>query len=41
MELLCALRTEKRTTLVVATHDARLAALAPKVIELVDGQIQR
>src|SRR5712671_3559197 len=40
MELLCALRTEKRTTLVIATHDARLAALAPKVIELVDGQIQ-
>ena len=41
MELLCALRTEKQTTLVMATHDARLAALAPNVIELVDGQVQR
>ncbi len=41
MELLCALRTEKQTTLVMATHDARLAARAPKVIELVDGQIQK
>src|SRR2546421_1612823 len=39
MELLCALRTEKQTTLVVATHDASLAARAPRVIELVDGQI--
>jgi predicted ABC-type transport system involved in lysophospholipase L1 biosynthesis ATPase subunit len=41
LELLCALRTEKQTTLVVATHDAALAARAPKVIELVDGQIQK
>jgi lipoprotein-releasing system ATP-binding protein len=40
IELLCALRDEKRTTLVMATHDARVAARAPKVIELVDGQIQ-
>jgi len=37
--LLCALRDEKRTTLVMATHDARVAARAPKVVELVDGQI--
>jgi ABC-type lipoprotein export system ATPase subunit len=41
LELLCALRNEKQTTLVVATHDAALAARAPKVIELVDGQIQK
>jgi ABC-type lipoprotein export system ATPase subunit len=40
MELLQSLRTEKQTTLVIATHDARVAALAPRVIELVDGLIQ-
>ena len=40
IELLCALRDEKQTTLVMATHDARLAARAPKVVELVDGLIQ-
>ena len=40
IELLLALRTEKQTTLVMATHDANLAGRAPKVIELVDGQIQ-
>ncbi len=40
IELLCALRTEKRTTLIIATHDAKLASRAPKVAELVDGQFQ-
>jgi len=25
----------------MATHDARLAARAPKVVELVDGQIRK
>jgi len=39
IELLCGLRAEKQTTLVMATHDSALAARAPKVIELVDGQI--
>jgi ABC-type lipoprotein export system ATPase subunit len=39
IDLLCALRDEKQTTLVMATHDARVAARAPKVIELVDGQV--
>jgi ABC-type lipoprotein export system ATPase subunit len=39
IELLCALRDEKQTTLIMATHDANLAARAPKVVELVDGQI--
>jgi ABC-type lipoprotein export system ATPase subunit len=39
IELLCSLRDEKKTTLVIATHDARLAARAPRVINLVDGQI--
>src|SRR5207253_4518640 len=41
IELLCALRTEKQTTLIMATHDAHLAARAPRVMELVDGQVQR
>ncbi len=39
IELLCSLRAEKQTTLIMATHDARVAARAPRVIELVDGQI--
>src|SRR5207248_9695130 len=41
IELLCGLRAEKQTTLIMATHDARIAARAPKVIELVDGQVER
>jgi ABC-type lipoprotein export system ATPase subunit len=41
MELLQSLRTEKQTTLVIATHDAKVAAIAPRVIELVDGLIVR
>ena len=40
IELLVSLREEKQTTLVVATHDAKVAARAPKLIELVDGQIK-
>jgi ABC-type lipoprotein export system ATPase subunit len=39
IDLLCALRDEKQTTLIMATHDARVAARAPKVVELLDGQI--
>ena len=39
IELLCGLRSENQTTLVMATHDPHLAARAPRVIELVDGQI--
>ena len=39
IDLLCALREERQTTLIMATHDARVAARAPKVVELVDGQI--
>ena len=41
IELLCGLRAEKQTTLIMATHDAKVAARAPQVVELVDGQIQR
>lgn len=39
IELLVSLRAEKQTTLVIATHDAKVAARAPKLIELVDGQV--
>ena len=39
MELLQSLRAEKQTTLVIATHDAKVAATAPRVIHLVDGMI--
>jgi lipoprotein-releasing system ATP-binding protein len=40
IELLCALHAERKATLIIATHDAKVAARAPKVVELVDGQIQ-
>jgi ABC-type lipoprotein export system ATPase subunit len=40
MKLLCSIREERQTTLVVATHDLRLAALAPRCIELVDGMVK-
>jgi lipoprotein-releasing system ATP-binding protein len=40
VDLLCAIRAEKQTTLVMATHDAKLAARAPRVIELVDGELK-
>lgn len=39
IELLCALRAERQTTLIIATHDARVAARAPRVLELVDGRV--
>ena len=39
IELLCSLRAEKQTTLVIATHDEKVAARAPKVIQLVDGLV--
>jgi ABC-type lipoprotein export system ATPase subunit len=40
IELIKQLRAEKQTTLVIATHDARVAAHAERIVELVDGQIQ-
>jgi lipoprotein-releasing system ATP-binding protein len=40
VDLLVNLRADKNTTLIIATHDASVAARAPKVIQLVDGQIQ-
>ena len=41
IELLKSLRPEKQMTLIIATHDSKVAASAPRVIELVDGQIAR
>jgi ABC-type lipoprotein export system ATPase subunit len=40
VDLLCSLREERQMTLVMATHDSKLAARAAKTIHLVDGQIQ-
>jgi len=40
INLLCEIQRERQATLIIATHDARVAARAPRVIELVDGQIQ-
>ena len=39
IDLLCSLRTESQTTLVIATHDGKVASRAPRVLELVDGII--
>jgi ABC-type lipoprotein export system ATPase subunit len=41
IDLLCSIRAEKQTTLVMATHDMKLAARAPRVIELMDGQARK
>jgi ABC-type lipoprotein export system ATPase subunit len=41
VELLCSLRSERQTTLVMATHDSKVAARAPRTIQLVDGQVFR
>jgi lipoprotein-releasing system ATP-binding protein len=40
IDLLCRIREERQTTLIIATHDAKVAARAPRVVELVDGQIR-
>ena len=39
IDLLCSLVAEQKTTLVIATHDAAVAARAPRVVQLVDGAI--
>jgi ABC-type lipoprotein export system ATPase subunit len=39
IELLTSLRAERNATLIIATHDMDVAARAPMIIELVDGQI--
>ena len=40
LNLLCELRAERNVTLVIATHDARVAMRAPRVVELVDGALK-
>ena len=40
LNLLCELRAERNATLVIATHDGRVAARAPRVVELLDGLIR-
>ena len=40
MDLICSLRVERNATLAIATHSAGLAARAPRVIELLDGEIK-
>ncbi len=40
MDLLKTIRDERQMTLVIATHDSKVAASAPRVIELVDGLVQ-
>jgi predicted ABC-type transport system involved in lysophospholipase L1 biosynthesis ATPase subunit len=37
-QLLCELRTDMNLTLIVATHDLRMAARAQRVVELADGR---
>jgi ABC-type lipoprotein export system ATPase subunit len=39
IHLLQELRGERQATLIIATHDAAVAARAPRVVELVDGRI--
>lgn len=39
IELLLALRTERQTTLIIATHDMAVAGRAPRILNLVDGRI--
>jgi ABC-type lipoprotein export system ATPase subunit len=40
IDLLCALRREDQTTLIMATHDASVAARADRIVYLADGQVQ-
>jgi lipoprotein-releasing system ATP-binding protein len=39
IELLCSLRAEQQTTLIIATHDSKVATRAPGVLHLTDGQL--
>ena len=39
LDLLCQLRDERNTTLLIATHDGRVAGRAPRVVQLLDGLI--
>jgi ABC-type lipoprotein export system ATPase subunit len=39
LDLLCDLRAERQAALVIATHDTRVAARAPRILEMADGQL--
>ena len=39
LDLLTEIRTERNTTLLIATHDLKVAERAPRVVQLVDGMI--
>jgi ABC-type lipoprotein export system ATPase subunit len=41
LKLLQEIRAELKTTLLIATHDSQVANSAPRVIRLVDGEIER
>ncbi|MEJ5238200.1 MAG: ABC transporter ATP-binding protein [Limisphaera sp.] len=41
LRLLMEIRRERQVTLVMATHDHRVAAHAPMIVDLVDGQIHK
>lgn len=41
LELLLELRAERGTTLIIATHDASVAARAQRVVEMVDGRLAK
>jgi len=40
IDLLCAIQAERQATLLIATHDSKVAARAPRGVELADGQVQ-
>jgi len=40
IDLLLALRAERRATLIIATHDTQVACRAPRILDLVDGVIR-
>jgi lipoprotein-releasing system ATP-binding protein len=40
LDLLQEIRAEHNTTLLIATHDLKVAERAPRVVQLVDGQIE-
>jgi lipoprotein-releasing system ATP-binding protein len=39
IELLLALRAERQTTLIIATHDTKVAERAPRILHLIDGRV--
>jgi putative ABC transport system ATP-binding protein len=39
LNLLCEIRAERNTTLLIATHDPKVAHRAPRVVHLADGRI--